>query len=70
MNLTNFAETPLEEVFRAIETQAAQAGTRVHSCELIGFIPRAAFDAAPAFFQRAANFEKARIIESHLLDLK
>lgn len=70
MNLTNFAETPLEEVFRAIEREAAQAGTRVQSCELIGFIPRQAFDAVPAFFRRAANFEDARIIESHLLDLK
>jgi glutamate formiminotransferase len=70
MNLTNFAETPLEEVFRTIERQAAQAGTSVHSCELIGFIPRAAYDAFPAFFKRAANFEEARIIEAHLLDLK
>jgi glutamate formiminotransferase len=70
MNLTNFAETPLEEVFRSIEHEAARAGTRVHSCELIGFIPQQAFDAAPAFFRRAANFEESRIIETHLLDLK
>ncbi len=70
MNLTNFAETPLEEVFRAIEHEAARAGTRVHSCELIGFIPQQAFDAAPEFFLRAANFDKSRIIETHLLDLK
>jgi len=70
MNLTNFAATPLEEVFRTIEHEAALAGTRVHSCELIGFIPQAAFDAAPEFFRRAENFIPTRIIETHLLDLK
>jgi glutamate formiminotransferase len=70
MNLTNFAKTPLDELFRVIEREAMWGGTRVHSCELIGFIPRAAFDAAPAFFQRAANFNDSRIIETHLLDLK
>ena len=69
MNLTNFAETPLEEVFHTIEREAALAGTRVESCELIGFIPRQAFDAAPAFFRRASNFDETRIIETHLLDL-
>ncbi|HEY4360582.1 MAG TPA: glutamate formimidoyltransferase [Bryobacteraceae bacterium] len=70
MNLTNFAATPLEEVFHTIEHEALQAGTRVHSCELIGFVPQAAFDAAPAFFRRAENFIPSRIIEAHLLDLK
>ena len=65
MNLTNFAATPLEEVFHTIEQEAARAGTRVHSCELIGFIPQAAFDAAPAFFRRAENFIPSRIIETH-----
>jgi glutamate formiminotransferase len=66
MNLTNFAETPLEEVFRVIEYEAKLAGTAVESCELIGFIPRRAFEAAPAFFQRAANFQESRIIERNL----
>jgi glutamate formiminotransferase len=66
MNLTNFAETPLEEVFRAIEREATLAGTAVESCELIGFVPQRAFESAPAFFQRAANFEESRIIERNL----
>jgi len=65
MNLTNFAATPLEEVFRTIEREAAKAVTSVHSCELIGFVPQQAFDAAPAFFRRAANWDAARIIEAH-----
>ncbi len=67
MNLVNFAETPLENLFQAIQQEAERLGTRVNSCELIGFIPRAAFEKAPEFFRRAGNFDESRIIE-HRID--
>jgi len=73
MNLIDFATTPLDEVMAVIDEEAARLGTRVRSCELIGFIPRRAFERSPAFFRRAANFNESRIIESRmaqLLDLK
>jgi glutamate formiminotransferase len=66
MNLTDFADTPLDELLGAIDAEAARAGTRVRSCELIGFIPRRAFEQAPEFFRRAANFDESRIIETNL----
>jgi glutamate formiminotransferase len=59
MNLTNFAETPLEEVYKAI-----QKACPVASSEIIGFIPRRAFEMAPDFFRRAENFEESRILET------
>jgi glutamate formiminotransferase len=69
MNLTDFANTPLDEVMAAIDEEAAGLGTRVRSGELIGFIPRSAFEKWPAFFRRAANFEESRIIETRLSQL-
>ena len=69
MNLTRFAETPLDQVFETIETEAARMGTSVAAGELIGFIPRRAFEMWPSFFTRAANFEPSRIIENRIEQL-
>jgi glutamate formiminotransferase len=69
MNLVNFAETSLDDLFGAIEGEAAHLGTLVASCELIGLIPRRAFESSPEFFKRAANFDDSRIIESRLEQL-
>lgn len=66
MNLTDFANTPLDQVFAAIEEEAARRGTSVRTGEMIGLIPRAAFAAAPAFFRRAGNFSESRIIETRI----
>jgi glutamate formiminotransferase len=66
MNLVNFAETPLGELFHVIQQEAGRLGTRVAGCELIGLIPRAAFEMHPDFFRRAGNFDESRIIENRL----
>jgi glutamate formiminotransferase len=66
MNLTDFAVTPLDKVFAAIEEEAIKLGTRVRSSEIIGLIPLHAFTMAPAFFRRAANFSESRIIETRI----
>ena len=69
MNLVNFAATPLDDLLGAIEGEAAKLGTLVASCELIGMIPRRAFDIAPEFFKRAGNFDESRIIENRVEQL-
>jgi len=66
MNLTNFAEIPMEQVFEAIAAEAAALGTRIASSQLIGLIPQRAFDLAPDFFRRIDNFSDGRIIETQL----
>ena len=70
MNLTNFAAIALEELYAAVEAEAARLGTSIAESELIGFIPRQAFEQAPAFFRRIRGFEESRIIENRLLQLK
>src|SRR5262249_20661883 len=53
MNLTNFPETPLNDVYEAIASLALEFGTSAVCGEIIGFIPRRAYEAAPEFFHRA-----------------
>jgi len=69
MNLTNFAETPLNRVFEAIASTARELGTEAGAGEIIGFIPRRAYEMAPEFFQRAENFEESRILETRIAEL-
>ena len=64
MNLTNFAEIPLDELYETVEREAARLGTAVAESELIGFIPRQALEQAPAFFGRIRGFDESRVIEN------
>ncbi len=61
MNLVDFAHTPLEEVYQAIAREAPVA-----ECELIGLVPRRAYELAPRFFERTANFSPALILENRV----
>ena len=69
MNLTTFAETPFDQVLKTIDIEAEKLGTRAGPGELIGFIPRRAYEMWPDFFKRAANFDNSRIIENRLEQL-
>jgi len=66
MNLTNFAEIPLDDLYKTIHDEAARRGTSIAESELIGFVPKAAFEKAPEFFRRTRGFEASRIIENRL----
>ncbi len=66
MNLTNFAEIPLDALYRKIQEEAERRGTSIAESELIGFVPKAAFEKSPEFFRRTRGFEGSRIIENRL----
>lgn len=65
MNFTNFAHTPMNDVYAAICREAPVA-----SCQLIGFIPRRAFEMFPDLFRRAENFDESRVIETRIATIK
>ena len=69
MNLTNFAATPLNALWDAIALAAQRLGSDVKEGELIGFVPRAAYQQAPQFFEHAANFSPERILENRIAQL-
>ncbi len=70
MNLTNFAETPLDRVYETIVEEAARLGTSIRSSQLVGFVPRRAFEMAPSFFKHAENFDEQRVIETRIATMK
>jgi glutamate formiminotransferase len=69
MNLTKYEQIPLMELLQTIDQEAERLGAQAGAGELIGFIPKKAFDQAPGFFQRAANFTEDRIIEVRMAEL-
>jgi glutamate formiminotransferase len=69
MNFVNFAKTPLEQVWEAVVSEAVRLGASVASSQLIGFVPRRAFEQAPEFFSRAENFDESRILENRIEQL-
>jgi glutamate formiminotransferase len=69
MNFVNFAETRFDEVWDAVAQEAARLGAGVESSQLIGFVPRRAYEQAPAFFRRAENFDQSRILETRIAQL-
>jgi glutamate formiminotransferase len=69
MNLTNFEQTPLDRLYDTIAASARELGTEAVAGEIIGFIPRRAYDSAPDFFHKAENFEESRILETRIAQL-
>ncbi len=69
MNLTNFEQTPLDRVYETIAADARKHGTEATAGEIIGFIPRRAYEMAPEFFHRAENFSESRILEARIAEL-
>lgn len=66
INFTNFAQTQFDEIWTAVSQEAARLGTSVASCQLIGFLPRRAYEQAPGFFERAENFDPSRVLENRI----
>jgi glutamate formiminotransferase len=69
MNFVNFAKTSFDQVWDAVVREAARLGTSVASSQLIGFVPRRAFEQSPEFFQRAENFDGSRVLETRIAQL-
>lgn len=66
MNLTDFENTPLDLLFETIESEAHRLGANIASSEIVGLIPRRAFEMAPRFFERAENFRPDVILQHRL----
>jgi glutamate formiminotransferase len=69
MNLVDFMNTPLDRVYQTIASLAREQGTDATAGEIIGFIPRRAYEIAPEFFRKAKNFAESRILETRIAEL-
>jgi glutamate formiminotransferase len=66
MNLTDFEQTPLHEVFDAVRREAAARGVEIASSEIIGLVPKKALEEAAAHYLKCENFESGLVLENRL----
>lgn len=66
MNLTNFRETPVKEVFDRVRAEAERLGVKVLESELVGLIPEEALQGVTPQYLMLRDFSEDRIIERHL----
>lgn len=70
MNLVDIERVQAEELMAAIERLAAESGAEVVETEIVGLVPRRAFERAPRFYERAVNFRPDVILEHRLAALQ
>ena len=66
MNLTNYAQTSIFQVFDAVAREAARYGVDVIESEIVGLIPAAALEGADVRTLRLASFTPDRVLENRL----
>jgi glutamate formiminotransferase len=66
MNLTNFAQTPIQVVFDRIVAEAAKSGVEVLESEIVGLIPEAALSGTTAAHLRLRGFSEDGVLERRL----
>lgn len=66
MNLTDYHVTSMAAAFRAVQAEAAKAGTELLESELIGLVPQAALDQAASSLLQIGNFDSTQILETRL----
>jgi len=69
MNLTNCKETPLKAIYEQVEALAAERGIEILESELIGLAPKCAFVGTKPQNLKLVNFDKDRLLETHLKEL-
>ena len=66
MNLTDFEQTSMLAAHQAVEREVARLGVSIHSSELVGLAPQAAFGGATPAQLKLANFSAGMIFENRL----
>jgi glutamate formiminotransferase / formiminotetrahydrofolate cyclodeaminase len=66
MNLTDFEQTAMYRVFEEVRTQAARLGFSIVSSEIIGLVPKKAFEQVAESFLQVENFDSSLILENRL----
>src|SRR5512145_571271 len=68
MNLTDFEQTPVHQVFEAVRAEAARYGVDIAGSEIVGLIPRKAIEMTAEFLLRAENLRPEIILENRLAE--
>ena len=68
MNLTDFEQTPLHQVFDAVRREAAARGVEIAGSEIIGLMPKKALEDAAAHYLQCENFDSGLVLENRLAE--
>jgi glutamate formiminotransferase len=68
INLTDFEETPLHAVFEAVRREAERYGAPVVETEIVGLIPRKAFETSADYFRRYGEPPASQILEDRIVE--
>jgi glutamate formiminotransferase/formiminotetrahydrofolate cyclodeaminase len=66
MNLTDFEQTPIYQVFEMVKHEARAQAVAIESSEIIGLIPKKALEQAAAWFLQVGSFDSSLILENRL----
>ena len=67
MNITDFRATPMAQIHRAVGELARNHGAVLAEGEIIGLVPREAYDATAEWLREVANFDpEAKVLERRL----
>ena len=66
MNLTDFEQTPLHQVFDAVRAEAAARNVPIAGTQIVGLVPRKAIEQAAAHYLQCEHFEENLILENRL----
>jgi glutamate formiminotransferase len=66
MNLTDFEQTSLQQVYDAVRQEALRHGCSITGSEIAGLVPRKALDTTAEYFRALSDFSPAQILENRL----
>jgi len=66
MNLTDFEQTPLHQVFDTVRSEAAVRNVSIAGTQIVGLVPRKAMEQAAAHYLQCEHFEESLILENRL----
>ncbi len=69
MNLVNYKETPVPEVFEFVRREAQARGLPVSRSELVGMIPLQALEEIYRFYLMNRDFSENQVLEKKLLEI-
>jgi glutamate formiminotransferase / 5-formyltetrahydrofolate cyclo-ligase len=66
MNLTDFEQTSLQQVYDAVRREGQQNGCAIVGSEIVGLVPQKALDRRADYFRALDNFSPTQILEDRL----
>jgi glutamate formiminotransferase len=68
INLTDFEVTPMHVVFEAVRREAERYGAPVVGTEIVGLIPRKAFEMSAEYFRRYGDLRPEAVLEDRIAE--